>query len=75
MAKKPRTPHRRNSNSLRNQLFAFSLLALLIKFAIISRIQGFDWVAAGNGSMANGLKGMLDNNYAPANVWYGADAE
>ena len=75
MAKKPRTPQKRNNNSLRNQLFAFSLLALLIKFAIISRIQGFDWFAAGNGSVANGLKGMLDNNYAPANVWYGADAE
>jgi len=75
MAKKPRTPHRRNSNSLRNQLFAFSLLALLIKFAIISRIQGFDWFAAGNGSMANGLKGMLEKNYSPSHVWYGADAE
>lgn len=75
MAKKPLTPQKRNSVSLRNQLFAISLLALVIKLAIISRIQGFDWYGAGNGNIVTGLQGLLDKSYAPANVWYGADAE
>jgi|DEB19_MinimDraft_3_1074340.scaffolds.fasta_scaffold32177_2 hypothetical protein len=75
MAKKPLTPKKRNSNSLRNQLFAISAFALVVKFAIISRIQGFDWFAAGNGNVVSGLQLMLDKSYAPARVWYGADAE
>ena len=75
MAKKPLTPQKRNSNSLRNQLFAISAFALVVKLAIISRIQGFDWFAAGSGNVVNGLQVMLDKSYAPAKVWYGADAE
>ena len=69
------TPQKRNSSSLRNQLFSISIIALVIKLAIISRIQGFDWYGAGSGNIVTGLQGMLDKNYAPANVWYGADAE
>ena len=75
MSKKPMTPQKRNSSSLRNQLFSISIIALVIKLAIISRIQGFDWYGAGSGNIVTGLQGMLDKNYAPANVWYGADAE
>ena len=75
MAKQPKIPVKRISSSLRKKLLVIPALALLIKLSIISRIQGFDWYQAGNGDMAKGLKTLLDNNYAPAHVWYGADAE
>lgn len=75
MAKKPKVPQKRNSSRLRNQLFAIPALAFVVKLGIIARIQGFDWFAASNGDMAAGLKTLLDKNYAPSHVWYGADAE
>lgn len=75
MAKKPKVPQKRNSSRLRNQLFAIPALAFVVKLGIIARIQGFDWFAASNGDMTAGLKTLLDKNYAPSHVWYGADAE
>lgn len=75
MAKKPKIPQKRNSSGLRNQLFAIPALAFVVKLGIIARIQGFDWFAASNGDMTAGLKTLLDKNYAPSHVWYGADAE
>jgi hypothetical protein len=75
MAKQPKIPVQRSSSSFGKKLLVIPALALLIKLSIISRIQGFDWYQAGNGDMATGLKTLLDDNYAPANVWYGADAE
>ncbi len=60
---------------LRLNLAAISLLALIIKFFIILRIEGFDWLVAGNGDLGKGLGLLFDNNYAPPNAWYGADAE
>jgi hypothetical protein len=75
MAKQPKVRNERRSNSLRNKLLLIPASAFLIKLAIIARIQGFDWYASGNGDMAAGLRTLLNQNYAPANVWYGADAE
>ena len=75
MAKRGKVPIKRSSASLRRRLLLIPAIAFLIKLSIISRIQGFDWFASGNGDMARGLQNLLDNNYAPANVWYGADAE
>jgi hypothetical protein len=63
------------TRKLRRNLAAFSLVALFIKFFIILRIEGFNWLQAGNGDLGNGLGLLLDNNYAPPNAWYGADAE
>jgi hypothetical protein len=63
------------TRKLRRNLAAISLLALIIKFFIILRIEGFNWLQAGNGDLGNGLGLLLDNNYAPPNAWYGADAE
>jgi hypothetical protein len=60
---------------MRRNLFLIPALAFVIKLAIIARIQGFDWFTAGNGNMVNGLTTLLDKNYAPSHVWYGADAE
>jgi hypothetical protein len=60
---------------LRRYLAAISLIALTIKFFIILRIEGFDWLKAGNGDLGTGLGLLIDNNYAPPNAWYGADAE
>ena len=75
MAKNPKIPQKRNGSGLRNQLFAIPALAFVVKLGIIARIQGFDWFAASNGDMTAGLKTLIDNNYAPSHVWYGADAE
>jgi hypothetical protein len=75
MAKQAKLPVKRTSTSLRNTLLLIPALAFLIKLSIIARIQGFDWYTAGNGDMSAGLKTLLDKNYAPAHVWYGADAE
>ena len=63
------------TRKLRRNLAAISLLALIFKFFIILRIEGFNWLQAGNGDLGNGLGLILDNNYAPPNAWYGADAE
>jgi hypothetical protein len=63
------------TRKLRRNLAAISLIALLIKFFIILRIEGFNWLQAGNGDLGKGLGLLLDNNYAPPNAWYGADAE
>jgi hypothetical protein len=51
------------------------LSALIIKFFIILRIQGFDWFAAGGNNVVQGLTLLLDKNYIPAHIWYGADGE
>jgi hypothetical protein len=75
MAKQPKVPNERRSNSLRNRLLLIPALAFLIKLTIIARIQGFDWYASGNGDLALGLRTLLDKNYVPGKVWYGADAE
>ena len=63
------------TRKLRRNLAAISLIALFIKFFIILRIEGFEWLVAGNGDLGKGLGLLLDNNYAPPNAWYGADAE
>ena len=63
------------TRKLRRNLAAISLIALFIKFFIILRIEGFDWLVAGNGDLGKGLGLLLDNNYAPPNAWYGAEAE
>jgi hypothetical protein len=63
------------TSKFRRNLAAISLIALFIKFFIILRIEGFDWLVAGNGDLGKGLGLLLDNNYAPPNAWYGADAE
>jgi hypothetical protein len=75
MAKQAKIAGKRTSSSLRKKLLVIPGLALLVKLLIISRIQGFDWFASGNGDMAAGLKTLLEKSYAPAHVWYGADAE
>jgi hypothetical protein len=75
MAKQPKVPRERKSNSLRNKLLLIPALAFFIKLTIIARIQGFDWYASGNGDLATGLNTLLDKNFVPANAWYGADAE
>ena len=77
MAKQPKANKKLNiaSTKLRNRLFLITALAFLIKLSIISRIQGFDWYAAGNGNVVNGLTVLLDKNYIPAHAWYGADGE
>jgi len=75
MAKQAKVPVKITCTSFRNKLLLIPALAFLIKLLIIARIQGFDWYTAGNGDMAVGLKTLLDKNYAPAHVWYGADAE
>jgi hypothetical protein len=63
------------TRKLRRNLAAISLIALFIKFFIILRIEGFDWLVVGNGDLGKGLGLLLDNNYVPPNAWYGADAE
>lgn len=63
------------AKKFRRNLIFISLSALLIKFFIILRIQGFDWYEAGDGNLGNGLGVLLDNNFAPPNAWYGADGE
>jgi hypothetical protein len=63
------------TRKLRRNLAAISLIALFIKFFIILRIEGFNWLQAGNGDLGNGLGLLLDKNYAPPNAWYGADAD
>ena len=77
MAKKPkdRTKVTINSNKQRNRLLLVPLIALIIKVGIIARIQGFDWYAAGGGNPVSGLKILLEKNYVPPHVWYGADGE
>jgi hypothetical protein len=75
MAKRAKVPLKKRSSSLRNKLLLIPAIAFFVKLIIISRIQGFDWFASGNGNMATGLKTLLDKNFAPANVWFGADAE
>ena len=75
MAKRAKVPVKRNSSSFRNKLLLIPAFAFLVKITMISRIQGFDWYAAGNGDVAAGLEALLNNKYVPAHVWYGADAE
>ena len=77
MAKAPKTSKSRTiqGNKLRNRLLLIPVLALVIKISIISRIQGFDWYAAGGNNLVNGLGQLLDKNYIPGHAWYGADGE
>lgn len=60
---------------LRKRLLFIPVIALIVKISIISRIQGFDWFSAGGSDLVKGLGLLLDNNYIPANAWYGADGE
>jgi len=75
MAKQAKARAKQKSITLRNQLILIPAVAFIAKLFIIARIQGFDWYATSNGDMVVGLKTLLDQNYAPANAWYGADAE
>ena len=77
MAKTPKSAKRSliTTKKFRRNLVAISVLALIIKFFIILRIQGFDWYQAGGNDLGKGLGLLLDNRYAPPNAWYGADAE
>ena len=77
MAKAPKSvvAKNRQSNKVRNRLLLIPGIALLIKLSIISRIQGFDWYAAGGKDVVNGLGMLLDKNYIPSHAWYGADGE
>ena len=63
------------SKKIRNRLILIPSIALIIKIFIIMRIQGFNWFAAGGNDVVKGLTGLLDNNYTPAHIWYGADGE
>jgi hypothetical protein len=77
MAKKSRNSERQDiaSRKTRNRYFLIPLSALIIKFFIILRIQGFDWFAAGGNNVVQGLTLLLDKNFIPAHIWYGADGE
>ena len=77
MAKKPkaRTKNRINSAKQRRRLLLLPTIAFVIKLGIIARIQGFDWYAAANGNLYNGLTTLLDKLYQPPGAWYGADGE
>lgn len=77
MAKQAKNPKRQDlaSRKTRNRYLLIPLSALIIKFFIILRIQGFDWFAAGGNNVVQGLTGLLDKNYMPAHMWYGADGE
>jgi len=74
MAKRPKASEK-SQLKLRKRLLLIPVLALLVKISIISRIQGFDWFAQGNGEIVPGLSLLLENNYVPKNSWYGADGE
>jgi len=74
MAKRPKASEK-SQLKLRKRLLLIPALALLVKISIISRIQGFDWFAQGNGEIVPGLSLLLENNYVPKNSWYGADGE
>lgn len=77
MAKEPKSNKRESiaGLKLRNRVLLIIGFAFVVKLSIISRIQGFDWFAAGNGNIVNGLSILLDKNYIPAHSWYGADGE
>lgn len=75
MAKHVKSPKGRNNKFFKSALFLIPAIAFVIKLLIIFRIEGFDWYGSSGGDIASGLKNLLDNNNAPAHVWYGADAE
>jgi hypothetical protein len=77
MVKQSRSPKRvaKDSGKKRNRLLLIPLIALLIKVFIIARIQGFDWYGASGKDLVGGLKLLLDKNYVPSHIWYGADGE
>lgn len=77
MAKAPKSSKSKviKENKLRNRLLLIPILALVAKLSIISRIQGFDWYAAGGNNVVNGLGLLLDKNFIPSHAWYGADGE
>ena len=77
MPKSPKISRREAviSKKFRRNLFLIPLSAFVIKLFIILNIQGFDWFEASGGDLSSGLRLLLDNNYAPPNVWYGADGE
>jgi hypothetical protein len=63
------------SRKSRNLLYLIPLFAFIIKSFMIARIQGFDWYSASGKDLAGGLKLLLDKNYLPSHIWYGADGE
>jgi hypothetical protein len=77
MAKQSKIPRRQDIalRKTRNRYFLIPLSALIIKFLVILRIQGFDWFAAGGNDIVKGLTVLLDKNFRPAHIWYGADGE
>ena len=63
------------SRKTRKRLLTIPFTALFIKLFIIMRIEGFDWFSAGGNDLVQGITGLLDKNYTPAHIWYGADGE
>ena len=63
------------SRKTRKRLLIIPFTALFIKLFIIMRIEGFDWFSAGGNDLVQGITGLLDKNYTPAHIWYGADGE
>lgn len=63
------------SSSARKILLLVPLFILMIKISIIIRIQGFTWSSNSRFQDVIGLNYLLDNRLAPANIWFGADAE
>ena len=77
MAKQAKSRQKKDisSRKIRRRLLLIPFTAFLIKVFIISKIQGFDWFSAGGHDVVRSMTGMLDKNYTPAHIWYGADGE
>ena len=77
MAKQPKSNRKKSliSKKSRNRLIFIPFIAFVIKLVMIARIQGFDWFAAGGNDVTKGISLLLEKNYVPAHMWYGADGE
>ena len=77
MAKQPKSNRKKVliSKKSRNRLILIPFIAFVIKLVMIARIQGFDWFAAGGNDVTKGISLLLEKNYVPAHIWYGADGE
>ena len=56
-------------------LLLIPVIAFLIKCFIAFRIEGLDWLTAGNQDLGNGLQKLLDTGFVPPNIWFGSDGE
>ena len=65
----------RTSISGPKTLLLIPAIALVIKCFIAFRIEGLDWLTAGNQDLGNGLQKLLDTGFVPPNIWFGSDGE